>query len=69
MLIKMLTLSGTTDLIVLSVGLTSHFGIKSQNTKHDLSYNFFELLRDLSFYLHAGLPWLMSYKQQCLALF
>ena len=33
---------------MLSAGLTSHFSIKESETKQDLSYNFFELLQDLS---------------------
>ena len=40
---------------MLSAGLTSHFSIKSQKTEQDLSYSFFKLLQDLSFWLHAGL--------------
>ena len=36
-------------LIVLSAGLNSHFDIKSEKTKQDLSYNFFKFLQDLSF--------------------
>ena len=39
---------------MLSASLNSHFNIKSQKTKQDLSYNFFKLLQDLSFQLNAG---------------
>ena len=39
---------------MLSAGMNSHFNIKSQKTKQDLSYNFFTLLQDLLFQLNAG---------------
>ena len=46
---------------MLSAGLISHFSIKRSEIKQDLSYNFFKLLQDLSFYIHAGPVWLLSY--------